>query len=92
MARWLLIAATIVDGALAVLLIAISGFIVGSGPESVQAGRWGVAALTSAVMACLAASAAGFAMRACRRPVGGILIAWLPVVAALTALALPPIF
>ena len=90
MTRWLLIVAAIVDGALAILLIAISGFIVGSGPESMQAGRWGAAALASAVIACLAAPVAGFAMRAWRRPAGGILIAWLPAVAALTALALPP--
>jgi hypothetical protein len=90
MARWLLIAATVVDVGLAVLLIAVSGFIVGSGPESMQAGRWGAAAWTAAVLACLAAPAVGFAMRANNRPAGGILIAWLPALAGLVVLAMPP--
>jgi hypothetical protein len=89
MARWLLIAATALDVALAALLIAISGFIIGSGPESMRAGGWGAIALTAAVMTCLAAPAIGFAMRAYKRPAGGILIAWLPPVAALIALAAP---
>ncbi|MGZ5828838.1 MAG: hypothetical protein ACXWJW_09880 [Xanthobacteraceae bacterium] len=50
MARWLLVAATVIDITLAVLLIAISGFIVGTGPESMHAGGWGTAALTAAVL------------------------------------------
>jgi hypothetical protein len=89
MARGLLIAATIIDVALAALIIAVSGFIVGSGPESMRAGDWGVAALTAAVMACLAAPAIGFAMRASQRPAGGLMVAWLPPIAALIALAMP---
>jgi hypothetical protein len=89
-ARTLLIIATIADVLLAVLLIGVSGSIVGGGPESLQAGRWGAMAWTAAVVACLAAPAAGFAMRAAHRPVGGILVAWLPPLAALIALAAPP--
>lgn len=90
MALWLLAGATIVDIALAALLIGISGFIVGTGPESMQAGRWGAAALMAAVMACLAAPALGFVMRANRRPAGGIMVAWLPPIVGLIALAIPP--
>jgi len=90
MARWLLAGAMIVDIGLAILLISISGFIVGSGPESMQAGRWGVAALLAAVLGCLAAPAIGFAMRAAGRPAGGIMVAWLPPVAGLIAIAIPP--
>jgi hypothetical protein len=90
MARGLLIVATVVDLGLAVLIIATSGFIIGPGPESMRAGGWGVLGLTVAVMACLAAPALGFGMRSMRRPAGGILIAWLPPVVALIALAIPP--
>ncbi len=90
MAFWLLVAATVVDVALAALLIAVSGFIVGSGPESMNAGRWGAAALMAAVIVCLAAPVLGFVMRANRRPAGGILVAWLPAIAGLIALAIPP--
>jgi hypothetical protein len=89
MARGLLIAATVVDIGLAVLLIAVSGFIVGSGPESMHAGAWGASFLTIAVIVCLAAPAAGFAMRAFKRPAGGVLVAWLPVFAALLSLIVP---
>ena len=81
---------TVVDLGLAALLIAISGFIVGTGPESMQAGRLGSMALLAAVMFCLFAPVAGFVMRANRRPAGGIILAWLPPIAGLMALALPP--
>jgi hypothetical protein len=90
MARGLLIAAAVVDAAIAVLIIAISGFIIGSGPESMHAGPWGGAALMAVVLACLAAPAVGFAMQKYGRPAGGIMVAWLPPAIGLLALAIPP--
>jgi hypothetical protein len=89
MARWLLIAATVVDVGLAVLLVAVSGFIIGSGPESMNAGAWGTSLFVVAVIVCLAAPAAGFVMRAYRRPTGGVLLAWLPVLLALFSFFVP---
>jgi hypothetical protein len=90
MARFLLIAAAIVDVGIAILIIAISGFIVGSGPESMRAGAWGGVALMAVVLGCLAAPVAGFAMQKYGRPAGGIIVAWLPPLLGLFALAVPP--
>lgn len=90
MARGLLIAAAVVNAGIAVLIIAISGFIIGSGPESMRAGAWGGAALIAAVLGCLAAPAAGFAMQKYGRPAGGIMVAWLPLFVGLIALMIPP--
>jgi hypothetical protein len=90
MARGLLIAAAVVDVGIAALLIAVSGFILGSGPESMRAGGWGGAALMVAVLGCLAAPAVGFAMQKYGRPAGGIIVAWLPPLVGLIALMIPP--
>jgi hypothetical protein len=90
MARGLLIVGAIVDVGLAVLIVSISGFIVGSGPESMRAGPWGGAVLIAIVLACLAAPVVGFAMERARRPAGGILVAWLPPMIGLIALMIPP--
>jgi hypothetical protein len=89
MGRWVLIAATVVDVGLAILLVAVSGFIVGSRPESMDAGRWSGSALAVAISVCLAAPIGGFVMRAYRRPTGGILLAWLPVLLALFSFLVP---
>ena len=90
MARGLLIAAVVVDAGIAVLIITISGFIVGSGPESMRAGATGGAILMAAVLGCLAAPAIGFAMQKYGRPVGGIIVAWLPALVGLIVLMVPP--
>jgi len=90
MARGLLIAGAIVDVGIAVLIVAISGFIVGSGPESMRAGPWGGAVLMGSVLACLVAPVIGFAMERLKRPAGGILVAWLPPMIGLIALMIPP--
>ena len=90
MARGLLIAGAIVDVGIAVLIIAISGFIVGSGPESMRAGPWGGALLMAVVLACLAAPVIGFVMERLKRPAGGILVEWLPPMIGIIALMIPP--
>ena len=90
MARGLLIAAAVADLAIAILIIAVSGFLIGTGPESMRAGAWGGAVLMVAVLGCLVAPVAGFAMQKYGRPAGGIIIAWLPPLIGLFALAVPP--
>lgn len=90
MVRGLLIGAAAVDVGIAILLVGISGFIVGTGPQSMQAGAFGTSVLFAAVAGCLAAPAIGFAMQSFNRPAGGILVAWSPPAVGLLALSIPP--
>lgn len=89
MARAILIIAAVVDVLLAALLVGVSGFVVGSGPESLHGNMLVTAGWTAMVVGCIAAPVLGFVLRAFRRPVGGILMAWLPPVIALIAATLP---
>ena len=89
MVRAALIIATIVDVALAALLIGVSGFLFGSGPESMQGGGWQMAAYAGAVISCLAAPVAGFVFNGHGKSAAGMLIAWLPAAGAPLALAIP---
>jgi hypothetical protein len=90
MARAVLIVATVVDLALAALLIGVSGFVFGAGPEGMS-GTPTVAAGWTAILAfCVIAPGIGFFLSTQRRPVGGILVAWLPPVIAAVMAALPP--
>lgn len=84
-----LVIATVVDLVLATLLVGVSGFIVGSGPESMGGGPALTAGWTGLVIFCIAAPITAFAMRARQRLLGGIIVAWLPPLAALGAVALP---
>ena len=85
----ILIVATIVDLALAALMIGVSGFIFGSGPESAHGGNLLLAAYVAGVIACVALPVAGFIFNA-RGKVGlGLLHAWLPPIAALIVMAIP---
>jgi len=84
-----LIVAALADVALAVLMVAVSGFIFGSGPESGHAGSLFLAAFGGGVIACLAAPIAGFVFNARGKAGVGMLVAWLPVAGALLALAIP---
>jgi hypothetical protein len=85
----ILVLAAIVDVALAALTIGVSGFLFGSGPESMHGGAGLMAAYTAGVIACLAAPIAGFIFNARGKFGPGLLIAWLPAAAALLALAIP---
>ena len=60
MVKLLLVIATLADGALAALLVGVSGFLFGGGPESMRAGTLAAVAYFAAVIACLAAPVAGF--------------------------------
>jgi len=90
MARAILIVAALVDVLLAALLIGVSGFILGAGPESLHGDALVTAGWTAMIVGCIAAPVLGFVLRAFHRPVGGILLAWLPPLVALAAMAIPP--
>jgi hypothetical protein len=80
----------LVDWALAVLLVAVSGFLFGSGPESDHAGTWALIAWGAMVVASLAAPVVGFVLAGRGRPGVGLLLAVAPIVVA-TVVALFPI-
>ncbi len=90
MAKALLIVAAIVDVAIAVLLVAVSGFIIGDGPESMHAGTAGIVVYFGAVVACLVAPVAGFLFLRRGQTAPGLIIALMPPAGALMTLALPP--
>ena len=82
--------AAVSDFALAALLVAVSGFIFGSGPESTHGGPLLLAAYSLAVVACVVAPIAGFILK--KRGKGGIGLAtaWVPPFGALVVMLLPP--
>jgi hypothetical protein len=83
-----LILATIVDLALAVLLIAVSGFIFGDGPEGMKGEFWAASSWWLSFAACLAGPVAGFVARRSRRPGLGALITWRVPAVGLCVMAL----
>jgi hypothetical protein len=89
MAKVFLAIAAVIDLALAALLIGVSGFLFGSGPESMHGGGLLLAAYSAGVIACVVAPVAGFVFNGRGKTGAGILIAWLPPAAALAATMLP---
>ncbi|HVZ50851.1 MAG TPA: hypothetical protein VG986_02720 [Pseudolabrys sp.] len=89
MAIALLIVAALADLALAALLIGVSGFLFGGGPESMHAGGLAMAAYAAAVIACIAAPVAGFFIKRNGKSGFGVLVAWLPPAGALLATMMP---
>ena len=89
MATALLVVAAIADLALAALLVAVSGFIFGTGPESTHAGNLAAAGYVAAVIGCVVAPIAGFVLNRRGKTSVGVAAAWLPVVGALVAMAIP---
>jgi len=85
-----LIAATIADLALAVLLIAVSGFLFGSGPESGHYGAWWLALFIAFLVFCVVAPIIGFMMRSRENGGAGFLVACSPLVIAVIASMIPP--
>jgi hypothetical protein len=81
--------AAIVDLALAVLLVVVSGFMIGHGPESMNGGTLATVGYFVLVGACVAAPAAGFVFNRYGKAKLGIVIAWLPAAGALLALVMP---
>ena len=89
MAKFLLVLATVANGALAALLVGVSGFLFGGGPESMHAGALAATGYVFAVIACLAAPIVGFILNKRGKTGAGVAAAWLPIAGALTALAMP---
>jgi hypothetical protein len=79
----LLILAAIVDVLLGVLLIAVSGFIIGSGPEGLGGNTSDMLVWIAGLVACIAAPIAGFVLRRFGRTGVGVLIALVPPAVAL---------
>ena len=70
-----LIIAAIVDVTLAALMVAVSGFRFGAGPESMHGGVLLSAAYAAGVLACLAAPIAGFVFNKRGITSAGVLVA-----------------
>jgi hypothetical protein len=85
----LLVLATVVDLALAALLIGVSGFFFGGGPEGMHGAFWPVAGWTAMLIACLVGPVAGFIFNGRGKTGAGVLVAWLPLAGALLALMIP---
>ncbi|MEI7804319.1 MAG: hypothetical protein WCI56_03220 [Hyphomicrobiales bacterium] len=79
----LLIIATIIDLGIAILLIAVSGFIFGGGPESLRGDLLSTAAWSGALIACIGAPIVGLVLRGGPKAGLGLLIALLPPLGAL---------
>ena len=89
MATALIVVAAVADLALAALLVAVSGFIFGSGPESTHAGNLAAAGYIAAVIGCVVAPIAGFVLNRRGKPGVGVAAAWLPIAGALVTMAIP---
>jgi hypothetical protein len=87
--KFLLAVAALADVALAALLIGVSGFLFGSGPESMHSGAFMMAAYTAAIVFCLAAPIAGFVCNGKSRPGLALTLAWLPPAGAAVTLMVP---
>jgi hypothetical protein len=81
--------AAVIDLALAVILIGISGFLFGPGPESMHGGALATAVYAAAVIGCFVVPVVGLVLHRRGKSVAGMLIAWLPPAGALLALAVP---
>jgi hypothetical protein len=84
-----LIVAAVADIALAALLIGVSGFILGGGPESMNGSASLTAAYVAAIIACIAAPAAGFILDRRGQRSFGLALALMPLAGGLAALLGP---
>ncbi|MGZ5898406.1 MAG: hypothetical protein ACXWK3_01615 [Reyranella sp.] len=75
--------AVLADLALAVLLVALSGFIFGGGPEGMHGEAGGVIAWWAGFIGTLAAPILGFLLLRRRRSGVGVVVAWAPIIIAL---------
>jgi len=87
--KFFLVIAAIVDVVVAALLIGVSGFIFGQGPESMHGGPLMAAGYAAAVIACVAAPVVGFVLSRRGKSAPGLLVAWMPPAGALLAFAIP---
>ena len=85
----LLVIATLLDFALAALLIAVSGFVFGGGPNAMPRDALTETVYVVAVVACIALPIAAFVVNAKGKTGLAQIAAWLPVAAGLVFLVLP---
>ena len=81
--------AAVADLALAALLVAVSGFVFGSGPESTHGGPLLLVGYSLAVIICIVAPIASFILSRRGKSGIGLAIAWLPPLGALVVMSLP---
>jgi hypothetical protein len=81
--------AAIIDLAITALLVGVSGFVFGSGPESYRGGILFTVAYIAAVIACIIAPATGFILETAAKHNAAQAVAWLPVLIALVVLVIP---
>ncbi len=89
MTKFLLAVAALADVALAALLIGVSGFLFGSGPQSMHGGAPMMAAYTAAIVFCLLAPVAAFICNGRGKSGLALTLAWLPPAGAVVALMVP---
>ena len=89
MAKAFLVLATVIDLAIAALLVAVSGFLFGSGPESLHGSPAASVVYAAGIAACVAAPIGGLVLNGIGRVWPGQLVAWLPPVGALVAVLVP---
>ena len=89
MTKVFLVIATAIDLGLAALLVAVSGFLFGSGPQSMHAGPLLKAGYLAAVIACVVLPVVGFRLNAKKKPGAGLFAAYLPPLGALLAILIP---
>ncbi len=89
MAKASLVLATVIDLVIAVLLVAVSGFLFGTGPESLRASGGVEVVYAAGIIACVAAPIAAFMLNSIGRVLPAQFVAWLPGVGALVALVAP---
>jgi hypothetical protein len=75
--------AVVADLALAILLVALSGFIFGGGPEGMNGEAGAAIAWWVGLIPTLAAPILGFLLLRRGHPGVGVLIAWAPIIIAL---------
>lgn len=84
-----LVIAAVLDIALAVLLIGVSGFVIGGGPNAMAANTLTSVLYIGAVIACIALPIAAFIVNAKGKSGAAQFAAWLPAVAGFVVLVLP---
>lgn len=85
----MVIVAAVVDLGLAALLVGISGFVFGAGPEGMTGQTGAVTVWVIALVAALAAPIAGFALLRRERPGLGAFVAWAPPIGGALFASLP---
>ncbi|MGE0564593.1 MAG: hypothetical protein AB7O50_08780 [Pseudolabrys sp.] len=88
-AKALLVIATVLDLALAALLIGVSGFLFGGGPNAMKADALTTIVFVGAVIGCVVLPIIAFIINKKGKAGAAQLVAWLPVVVGFLVLVVP---